>query len=111
MCQQFKKCLPVCPKKSTRQVARESEWSRYAIRVVLHKELNFHPWKPHYVLELKIEDCNRRMEFSELMLAWHEVWPQLSENILWSDEAVFHVGGYVHRQLPLFGVYGIMILM
>jgi len=37
------------------------------------------------------------MEYGELMLGWHEDWPKLFENILWSDEAVFHVGGFVNR--------------
>jgi len=39
------------------------------------------------------EDCDRRMEYGELMLGW----PKLFENILWSDEAVFHIGGFVNR--------------
>ena len=47
--------------------------------------------------ELKPEDCDRRMEYGELMLGWYEDWPELFENILWSDEAVFHVGGFVNR--------------
>lgn len=85
------------PKKSTRQAVRESGLTRHTVRTVLHKELNFRPWKPHYVQELKFEDCDRRMEYGELMLGWHEDWPQLFENILWSDEAVFHIGGFVNR--------------
>jgi len=46
---------------------------------VLHKELNYHPLKPHYVQVLKPEDCDRRMEYGELMLGWHEDWPELFE--------------------------------
>jgi hypothetical protein len=37
------------------------------------------------------------MEYGELMLGSHEDWAQLFENILWSDEAVFHIGGFVNR--------------
>jgi hypothetical protein len=37
------------------------------------------------------------MEYGELMLGSQEDWPQLFENILWSDEAVFHIGGFVNR--------------
>jgi hypothetical protein len=37
------------------------------------------------------------MEYGELMLGWHKDFPQLFENILWSDEAVFNVGGFVNR--------------
>lgn len=31
------------------------------------------------------------------MLAWKEERPNLFMNILWSDEGVFHVGGFVNR--------------
>jgi len=49
------------------------------------------------VQELTPEDCDRRMECGELMLDWHEDWPKLFENNLWSDEAFFHNGGFVNR--------------
>ena len=64
---------------------------------MLKKNLNFRAQKPHYVQELTTEDCDRRMEYGELMLSWHEDWPKLFENILWSDQAVFHIGGFVIR--------------
>ena len=47
--------------------------------------------------ELTPEDCDRRMEYGELMLGRHEDWPKIFENILWSDETVFHIGGFVIR--------------
>ena len=31
-----------------------------------------------------------------MMLEWHKRWPELFDNILWSDEAIFHVGGYIN---------------
>ena len=37
------------------------------------------------------------MEYGELMLGWQEDWPKLFENILWRDETVFHIGGFVNR--------------
>jgi hypothetical protein len=37
------------------------------------------------------------MEYGVLMLGWHQDFPQLFENILWSDKAIFHVGGFVNR--------------
>lgn len=85
------------PGKSTRQAAQESGLTRYTVRTVLKKELNWRAWKPHYCQSLSDEDCDIRMEFGEIMLAWHEEWPNLFRNILWSDEAVFHVGGFVNR--------------
>ena len=83
--------------KSTRQAARESGLSRHKVRTVLKKDLNFRPLKPHYVQELTPENCDSRMEYRELMLGWQGDWPKLFENILWSDEAFFHIGGFVSR--------------
>jgi len=85
------------PRKSTSQAARESGLSRHTVRTVLKKDLNFHPRKPHYMQELTPEDCDRRMEYGELMLSWHEDWQKLFENILWCDEAVFNIGSIVNR--------------
>ena len=36
------------------------------------------------------------MEFVEITLTSYEDWPDLSKNILWSDEAVSHIGGLVN---------------
>ena len=85
------------PNKSTRQASRETGLSRHAVRTILKDELHYRPWKPHYCQKISPEDCDRRMEFGELMLSWQEDWPELFHNILWSDEAVFHVGGFVNR--------------
>ena len=54
-------------------------------------------WKPHYCQALSVEDCDIRMEFGEMVLAWFRDWPDLLKNILWNDEAVFHIGGFVNR--------------
>ena len=85
------------PRKSIRQATLESGLTRHTVLTVLKKDLNFRPRKPHYVQELTPEDCDRRMEYGELILGWHEDCPKLFENILWSDEAVFHIGGFVSR--------------
>ena len=37
------------------------------------------------------------MEFGEMRLAWFRNWPDLSKNILWSDEAVFNIGEFANR--------------
>jgi hypothetical protein len=37
------------------------------------------------------------MEYGVLVLGWQEDWPKLFENNLWSDEAFFHIGGFVSR--------------
>lgn len=85
------------PSTSIRKAARESNLTFYSVRNVLRKELNFRPWKPNFVQELYLEDCDNRMEFSENMLQWAEEDASLWNNVLWSDEAVFHVGGFINR--------------
>jgi hypothetical protein len=49
------------------------------------------------VQQIFSEDCDICIEFSEIMFGWKEDWLELFDNILWSDEAVFHVGGFVNR--------------
>jgi hypothetical protein len=36
------------------------------------------------------------MEYGKLVLDWHEDWPKPFENILWSDEAISHIDGFVN---------------
>jgi len=85
------------PREINTQAAHESGLSRHTVCTVLKKDLNFRPRKPHYVQELTPEDCDRRMEYGELMLGWHDDWPKLFENILWSDEAGFYIFAFVSR--------------
>ena len=85
------------PKKSIRQAARESRLSFHCVRTVLKKELKWYAWKPYYCQTLSAEDCDNHMKFGEVMLAWYEDWSDLFKNILWNDEAVFHIGGLVNR--------------
>lgn len=77
--------------------ASSSRKSFHTIRTVLKKELKWHAWKPHYCQSLSAEDCNIHMEFGEIMLARYEDWPDLFQNILWTDEVVFHIGGFVNH--------------
>ena len=85
------------PEASIRRVSRDTGLPSTTVFKILHKDLNFKPWKPHLCQDLVEEDFDRRKEYGETMLAWHEDWPELFHNILWSDEATFHVGGFVNR--------------
>ena len=58
------------PQKSIRQAARESGSSFRCVHNVLKNEFKWRAWKPHYCQALFDEDCNIRMEFGEMMLAW-----------------------------------------
>ena len=65
---------------------------------MLKNEIKWRAWKPHHCQTLSAEDCDDiRMEFGVMLLAWFRDWPNLLKNILWSDEAVIHIGGLVNR--------------
>lgn len=82
---------------SIRKASLESGLTCCAIHSVLRKERHYRAQKPHLVQQIFPEDCDIRMEFSKIMLDWKDNWPELFDNILWFDEAVFHVGGLVNR--------------
>ena len=52
------------PDKSVRQVGRESALSYSTVYRILTDELDYHPWKPHYVQELHDNDPERRLRFA-----------------------------------------------
>ncbi|CAG5020036.1 unnamed protein product [Parnassius apollo] len=83
------------PYKSTCQAARESGLTRHTVMTSL-KSISFRPWKPRYCHEITPEDCDRRIEYGEIMLRWHGDCSELFDNIIWTDEAIFHVGGFVN---------------
>jgi len=98
------------PQKSIRQAARESGLSFPCVCNVLKNELKWRAWKPHYCQALSSEDDDIHMEFGEMMLAWFRDWSDLLKNILWSDKAVFHTGGFVTVITATIGREKILVL-
>lgn len=43
------------------------------------------------------EACVRCIEFSEITLGWKDDNSNQFNNIIWFDEAVFYVGGFVYK--------------
>ena len=66
--------------KSLRQAVRESGLTRYSINTILSGDLNWRTWKPHYCQALSAEDCDRRLEYGEVMQSWHKDQPELYKN-------------------------------
>ena len=60
------------------------------------KDLGWKPYKPHYVQQWIPDDCGKRMGFCEHFLQWTDDCLNVLNNIIWSDQAVFHVGGFVN---------------
>jgi hypothetical protein len=70
------------PETSIRKASLESALTYYTIHSVLTKELHYRAWKPHLVRQIFPEDCDSRIEFSEIMLGWKDDWSELFDNIL-----------------------------
>ena len=80
-------------KKEIRQAAKENGPPFYSVQTVPTKQPKWRAWRPRYYQALFSEDCDFDMELAKMMQAGYKDWPALIKNILWSDEAVFHIGG------------------
>ncbi|CAK9833058.1 hypothetical protein ANTRET_LOCUS9796 [Anthophora retusa] len=86
------------PSTSTRHRSQELNISRTSLRRILHKDLGMNAYKVQLVQELKPHDHLMRFRFAQ----WAE--DRLIEDehfyrkIIFSDEAHFHLGGYVNKQ-------------
>ena len=85
------------PGRSIRNAASASELSYKLVRDILHKDINFKPWKP------KSEDPDRRLEFAETMFELAERRHAMFSKVVWSDEAVVHLCGFIKMHKTLLG--------
>ena len=81
---------------STRRAENELGVSRRSIGRMLH-DLHYHPYKIQLTQELGEEDFATRMEFSHSQLDIISREPNFADRIFFSDEALFHQHGGVHR--------------
>lgn len=82
------------PHRPARRQAAALRMSDRSVRRILHEELHFHPYKIAIVQQLKPHDHANRQSFSEIMIDLMD-----DETILlMSDEAHFHLDGYVNKQ-------------
>jgi len=82
------------PQQSSRKRSAELGLARTSLRRILGKDLKLHPYKLQVVQELNPNDHHLRRAFAKTML---ERFENLN-NILFSDEAHFHLCGYVNKQ-------------
>ena len=86
------------PSTSTRRRSQQLHISRTSLIRILHKDLNLHAYKVQLTQELKPTDHVKRRQWCEW---WHEmstVNAHFSKKIIFSDEAHFHLGGFVNKQ-------------
>lgn len=82
------------PQVSTRKRSAALNLSRRSLQRILKLDLKLHPYKLQLTQELKDTDFGARLAFAEEMLRRFSTF----ENILFSDEAHFHLNGFVNRQ-------------
>lgn len=85
------------PHRSVRKVAAAVGVSRRSVQRILH-ELKFHPYKLQLVQELKPNDHLVRRQFCETVMNKINENADFIENLWMSDEAHFHLNGYVNKQ-------------
>lgn len=85
------------PRRSVRQHASSLGIKRRSLQRILH-ELDFHPYKLQIVQLLNERDPASRMEFSIQILAKINEDANFLGNLWISDEAHFHLNGFVNKQ-------------
>jgi len=85
------------PRRSVRRHSAAIGLSDRSVRRILHKDLNFHPYKIAIVQELSDRDmANRRISSEQLLEMLND--DRVINTVLMTDEAHFHLSGYVNKQ-------------
>ena len=85
------------PRRSVRRHCAAIGLSNRSVRRILHKDLNFHPYKIAIVQELS--DCdmaNRKISSEQLLEMLND--DGVINTVLMTDEAHYHLSGYVNKQ-------------
>ena len=85
------------PRRSVRKHSTARGLSDRSVWRILHKYLNFHPYKTVIVQELSDRDLANRCISSEQLLKMLND-DAVINTILMTDEAHFHLSGYVNKQ-------------
>lgn len=85
------------PRRSVRKIASSLQLGRRSVQRILH-ELQFHPYKLQIVQQLNPNDCVLRLQICEQLLAKINEDANFIQNLWMSDEAHFHLSGYVNKQ-------------
>lgn len=94
--ERVRRAVVVSPQRSTRRQTSALGMSRRSLQRILHDNLKFHPYKIMIVQQLTQRDFAQRREFCARMRAIFADDPDAV--IMMSDEAHFHLDGYVNKQ-------------
>lgn len=86
------------PDKSTRRLSQETGISRQSCMRILHQDLQMRPYKVSVVHELKSADAPQRFEFCNWLFNEIVMNGLDLDFFFMSDEAWFHLNGYVNSQ-------------
>lgn len=86
------------PRRSAIRHATRLRISDRSVRRILHQDLRYHPYKIQVVQSLHPGDYQQRLRFCEVMLARLEENDDQLNNLWMSDEAHFHLSGFVNKQ-------------
>lgn len=94
---QIEAILEEKPKSTLSEISSQVQLSRTTIYRFMHLELNAKSYKIQIHQRLFEEDYDRRVETAETLLPFIND-PAMENLIFFSDEATFHISGYVHKQ-------------
>jgi hypothetical protein len=90
--------LEKSPQKSMRRLSAETNISETSCRKIAKKVLHMFPYKISVLQELKPGDAEKRVKFAEWMLELVNSDASVLDYTFFSDEAHFHLSGYVNNQ-------------
>ncbi|GFW10068.1 transposable element tc3 transposase [Trichonephila clavipes] len=90
------KSFNVLASTSVRRPAEALDLPRSTVQKIMQNILRYYPYKLQFVQELLPHDFETRLLFTLQFLAHLEVDPEWPWNILWTDEAHFHLDGSVN---------------
>lgn len=86
------------PNTSIRHRAQELNIHRSTLQGILKKDLHLYAYKIQLTQELKPADHGQRRNFANWILEQQQVDDAFPNKIIFSDEAHFHLNGYVNTQ-------------
>ena len=85
------------PRTSIRVASQQVPVSVGTVHKIIRKQLKFYPYKIQMMHALKEADYQKHQQFALTFLRRIEENPEYLNTIFFSDEAIFHISGRVHR--------------
>jgi len=96
--ERFREAFERSPRRSTVRHTTTLGITSRSVRRILHNDLHYHPYKIQIVQALNTRDYGTRVRFCQEMLDLIGEVEDLVNNIWVSNEAHFHVSGFVNKQ-------------